>query len=65
MLFAAICPIFGARFAFHADSQKQADSKISRWNRYHSFTHSDSIHTAKKIKAGDVTGLEIHDEYVS
>lgn len=66
-LFAAICPTFGPRFAFHAKDEAQATAKITAWNRYHDFQRDlEARHSAKPIEAGDLEGLEIsvHNDYL-
>jgi hypothetical protein len=58
----------GVRFYFNADSQKEADSKIWGWNRYHSAADCPGFgyHEAIEVNADEVPNESwIHNEWVS
>jgi hypothetical protein len=64
-LYAATSEAFGARFYFHAASQEDAETKVDRWNHYHSFTRENGggWHTA--VRATHTPHPDtLHDDYV-
>ena len=57
----------GIRFYFNAENQKDADSKIFGWNRYHGGSDSPGWgwHEAVKVSAEDVPNESwMHNEYI-
>ena len=65
-LFASISPDFGPAFAFNAKDLKDAEKKMASWNRYHSFTFTDSKNYAEEIGDAELMDLNIsiRNEYI-
>ena len=55
----------GVKFYFHADSQKDADSKIAGWNRYHGHCDSPGWGWHEAVEAESAPNESwIHNEYI-
>ena len=62
-LFVAVCPEFGKKFAFNAKDLNQAQTKIDKWNSYHSFTGQDKWRV-EEAESLDGLNVSLHNEYV-
>ena len=55
----------GIKFYFHAKDQKDADSKITGWNRYHSFSDSPGWGWHEAVEVDEPPNESwIHNEYI-
>ena len=52
----------GPRFSFNASSQKDAESKLFKWLRYHSMTDISDKFSVKETPNSE---RELHNEWVS
>lgn len=58
----AMCMQSGdARFTFHADNDKDASDKASRWARYHGLSYySDKNRDSSDVKVRPAQGIELN-----